>query len=56
MSSYQQTRRVLDILELFDVFDFFASRDDVEKGKPDPEIYLRVADELSVTPAECLVI
>jgi HAD superfamily hydrolase (TIGR01509 family) len=56
MSSCQQTRRVLEILEMFDVFDFVASRDDVEKGKPDPEIYFLVADELNVTPAECLVI
>ncbi len=42
--------------ELDDVFDFVASRDDVENGKPDPEIYLLVADQLGIPPAECLVI
>ncbi|MFC1997980.1 HAD family hydrolase [Chloroflexota bacterium] len=56
MSYCQQARRVLDILGLMDSFDFVASRDDVEHGKPDPEMYLMVADELDVSPAECLVI
>jgi len=49
-------QRVLDILNLTDTFDFVASRDDVENGKPDPEIYIQVADELDVPPEECLVI
>jgi len=56
MSYCPQVRRVLDILNLTDTFDFVASRDDVEQGKPDPEIYLMVARELGVPPAECLVI
>lgn len=56
MSYCTQVRRVLGILQLADVFDFVASRDDVEYGKPDPEIYLLVAEELAVAPAECLVI
>lgn len=56
MSYCEQVQRVLDILELSDAFDFVASRDDVEKGKPDPEMYLMVANELGVFPAECLVI
>ena len=37
-------------------FDFVATRDDVEHGKPDPEIYLLVARELGVSPHECLVV
>lgn len=56
MSYCPQVRRVLEILELNDAFDFVASRDDVEHGKPDPEIYRLVADELGVAPGECLVI
>ena len=46
----------MDILSLREAFDFVATRDDVERGKPDPEIYLLVASELSVDPADCLVI
>jgi beta-phosphoglucomutase len=56
MSHCPQVRRILEILALTEVFDFVASRDDVEHGKPDPEIYLLVARELGVPPDECLVI
>jgi HAD superfamily hydrolase (TIGR01509 family) len=56
MSYCHQVHRVLEILDLTDAFDFVASRDDVEHGKPDPEIYLLVARELGVPPEECLVI
>jgi len=56
MSYCQQASRVLDILELGDTFDYVATRDDVENGKPDPEIYLLVAAELRVDPGDCLVI
>ncbi len=56
MSYCSQVRRVLEILNLADAFDFVASRDDVEQGKPNPEIYFLVARELDVSPAECLVI
>ncbi len=56
MSYCPQVRRVLQILQLTDAFDFVASRDDVERGKPNPEIYLLVAGELGVSPESCLVI
>ena len=32
------------------------TRDDVEPGKPDPEMHLLVARELGVGPEECLAI
>ena len=56
MSHCEQARRVLAILGLTDEFDVVATRDDVEHGKPDPEIDLLVARELGVAPEECLVI
>jgi beta-phosphoglucomutase len=56
MSVCSQVKRVLSILNLTDAFDFIASRDDVEHGKPEPEIYLLVAKELDALPGECLVI
>lgn len=56
MSYCSQVERVLGILNLVGAFDFVASRDDVEHGKPDPEIYLLVAREMGIRPAECLVI
>jgi HAD superfamily hydrolase (TIGR01549 family) len=56
MSYCEQVGRVLEVLDLKEAFDFVASRDDVEHGKPDPEIYLLVAGELGVAPENCLVI
>jgi HAD superfamily hydrolase (TIGR01509 family) len=56
MSSCRQVQRVLEILNLNGQFDFVATRDDVGKGKPDPEIYNLVSRELEVPSAQCLVI
>ena len=56
MSHCSQTQRVLKLVGLSHAFDFVATRDDVEHGKPDPEIYLLVARELDVLPHECLVV
>jgi beta-phosphoglucomutase len=56
MSRRKQALRVLDILDLREAFGFVATRDDVERGKPDPEIYQLVARELGVPTSECLVI
>lgn len=56
MSYCAQVQRVLAILDLSGEFDFVASRDDVEHGKPDPEIYRLVSTELGIPPQECLVI
>jgi beta-phosphoglucomutase len=56
MSYREQARRVLGILGLEDAFDVVATREDVERPKPDPEIDLLVARELGVPPGECLVI
>lgn len=56
MSDCRRTLFVLHTLELEGLFDFIASRDDVEHGKPDPEIYELVARELGVAPEECLAV
>ncbi len=56
MSHCEQVQRVLSILEMEDQFDFVATRDDVEHGKPDPEIYLLVANAIGVEPEHILVI
>lgn len=56
MSRCEQAHKVLEALDLEGVFRFIATRDDVEHGKPDPEIYRLVAEELSIDPKGCLVI
>ncbi|MEO0604423.1 MAG: HAD family hydrolase, partial [Myxococcota bacterium] len=56
MSHRPQVERILRILELEDSFDWVATRDDVERGKPDPEIYELVFDKLGLTAADSVII
>jgi beta-phosphoglucomutase len=56
MSRCETVQRILEVLDWTDKFDFVAARDDIEHGKPDPEIYALVSRELDVPPPECLVI
>ena len=45
----------LDRTGLLSAFRLVITRDDVRRPKPDPEPYLRAAEQLSATPARCLV-
>jgi beta-phosphoglucomutase len=55
-SHREQARRVLDILGLADELDAVVTRDDVEHGKPDPEMHLLAARELGIGPNECFAV
>ena len=55
MSYRPQATRVLELLNLTSQFDVIATRDDVQRGKPDPEIYHLVSENLGVSPDDCLV-
>jgi beta-phosphoglucomutase len=47
------------ILDITDTHHFFAavvSMEETQKGKPDPEVFLRAAEKLGVPAARCLVI
>ncbi len=56
MSHCAQVQRVLDIMKTKDKFKYVISREDVNNGKPDPEIYLKMKDKLNVQPDDCVVI
>ncbi len=56
MSYCDQVTRILRAVGLEDQFDVILSRDDVERPKPDPEIYLLAARLLAKQPANCLVV
>ncbi len=56
MSHRYQVERVLSVLNLEDAFDVVATADDIQNGKPDPEIDLLVAKKMSIPPEEFLVI
>lgn len=46
---------VLDNLSLRHYFNAIVSADDVNHSKPDPETYLKAAEQLGIAPADCLV-
>ncbi|KKS53025.1 MAG: HAD-superfamily hydrolase, subfamily IA, variant 3 [Candidatus Magasanikbacteria bacterium GW2011_GWD2_43_18] len=46
---------VLEALNMQDSFDIILGEEDVQKGKPNPEIYLKTAGLLKVDPTTCLV-
>ena len=37
-------------------FDFYVSNEDVEKGKPDPEMYKLAMNKMNLKPEECLIL
>ncbi|HEX3035477.1 MAG TPA: HAD family phosphatase [Thermodesulfobacteriota bacterium] len=47
---------VLDNFSLRDFFSVIVSGDDIQLGKPHPDIYLHTAQRLYVKPEECVVI
>ena len=49
-------RPFLDRHQLTRFFDVIVTGDEVERGKPHPDIYLRAAETLGVPAATCLVI
>lgn len=46
---------ILNALKLNNTFDAVIGYEDVIKGKPDPEIFLKAADKLGVKPESCIV-
>jgi HAD superfamily hydrolase (TIGR01509 family) len=47
--------RLLGPLGLLEHFDAVVTAEDVTRGKPDPEVYLRAAERLGAAPADCVV-
>ncbi len=56
MSHREEAYRVMDVLGITDDFDFVATIEDVDRGKPDPEIYNLLAGYLGIEHYECLVV
>ncbi|PLX07851.1 MAG: HAD family hydrolase [Marinilabiliales bacterium] len=55
-SSHNIIDVVLTKVGIKQYFDFIASVQDVESGKPEPDVYLFAAKNLNVKPENCLVI
>jgi beta-phosphoglucomutase len=53
-------RKTVDIMmekaALTPYLNFFLSNQDVSKGKPDPEMYIKAMNQLGLEPHECLIV
>ena len=47
---------VMDRLEIRAKFALLQASDEIKKGKPDPEIYLRTCAKLGLEPGQCIVL
>ena len=56
MSYRQEALHVLRALDLEETLDLVLTREDVQRPKPDPEIYLLAAEKLGVPPEECMAL
>jgi HAD superfamily hydrolase (TIGR01509 family) len=55
-SGRNHAERHLGAADLRRFFDAVATRNDVSRGKPHPDLFLKVADDLRVPPERCLVL
>lgn len=55
-SPHHFVRSVLDIVDLKDRFDFVVTAEDVQRGKPAPDIYLEAARRMAIEPQQMLVL
>ena len=46
---------VVDILEIRDKFGAIVGAEDVQRGKPAPDLYLLAAEKLGIEPSRCIV-
>lgn len=54
-SSSKNAKRIISMLDLEDYFDALKDGTDVQRAKPDPQIFLLAADALNVNPENCVV-
>ncbi|MBR2046331.1 MAG: beta-phosphoglucomutase [Agathobacter sp.] len=55
-SSSKNAKYILQKLEMKEYFDAISDGTNIEKSKPDPEVFLKAADFLGLSPEDCLVV
>jgi beta-phosphoglucomutase len=55
-SSSRNAKRILKNIGLIDFFDAISDGTNIEKSKPDPEVFLKAAERLGLNPESCCVI
>ncbi|MFN8344336.1 MAG: beta-phosphoglucomutase [Spirosomataceae bacterium] len=51
----KNAKPILEHIGIADAFDVIIDGTKISKGKPDPEVFLKGAEELGMPPAECVV-
>lgn len=55
-SARERSMRLLEQHDLVEYFDDFVFGPEVERGKPNPDIFLKAAEKVDVAPKNCLVL
>jgi beta-phosphoglucomutase len=55
-SASRNAGTILDGIKLRDMFDVIVDGNKIHKAKPDPEVFLRGAQEMKLQPSECIVL
>lgn len=55
-TSKKRASTLLKLAKVDCYFDYILCGDEIKKSKPDPEIFLKVAERLNCTPEKCLVL
>ena len=53
--SYKAVSKTLNNFGIANLFDSIVTTDDVTNGKPNPEVFLKAAEQLEINPKKCLV-
>jgi len=54
-SASRNAGTILDGIKLHDMFDVIVDGNKIHKAKPDPEVFLRGAQEMKLHPSDCIV-
>ena len=55
-SSSKNTKLILSQTGMADLFDAIADGNDVKNSKPAPDVFLKAAEKLGITPSDCMVV
>ncbi len=55
-SSSRNTKKILEQLNIINIFDAIADGNDITKSKPNPEVFLVASQKLGILPDECAVV
>ena len=55
-SSSKNTKRILEKVALTEMFDAISDGTNIQRSKPDPEVFIKAAQFLGLEPQQCLVV